>query len=472
MRKKVRNVIIIGAAGRDFHNFNTFFRHNKNYNVVAFTAEQIPGIDDRMYPKELAGEDLYPKGIKIYPESKLAELIKEFDVDDCVFAYSDKPYAYVMGISAIVNAAGANFWLMGPNDTMVKSKKPVIAVGATRTGCGKSQTSRKIIEYLVGMGFRVVAVRHPMPYDPDLNKQIVQRFACVDDLKYQNCTIEEMEEYEPHVVTKRNVIYAGVDYEAILKGGKTKDPQTGKWVEMAGAENDPDGCDIVLWDGGNNDFPFYVPDLTIGVADPLRPGAEVSYYPGEVVARMADVIVINKIDSASLDNINTVRANLRKINPTAKQIDAASILTVDKPELLKGKKVLVVEDGPTLTHGEMKIGAGTVAALKHGAELVDPRPYVVGKLAETFKIYPNIGTLLPAMGYGKEQMKDLEKTIANTPCDAVVIGTPIDLPRFIKIKQPVVKVGYELQEIGTPTLKEVLDDFVAQHNLKPKRRRK
>ena len=472
MRKKVRNVIIIGAAGRDFHNFNTFFRHNKNYNVVAFTAEQIPGIDDRMYPKELAGEDLYPKGIRIYPESKLAELIKEFDVDDCVFAYSDKPYAYVMGISAIVNAAGANFWLMGPKDTMVKSKKPVIAVGATRTGCGKSQTSRKIIEYLVGMGFRVVAVRHPMPYDPDLNKQIVQRFACVDDLKYQNCTIEEMEEYEPHVVTKRNVIYAGVDYEAILKGGKTKDPQTGKWVEMAGAENDPDGCDIVLWDGGNNDFPFYVPDLTIGVADPLRPGAEVSYYPGEVVARMADVIVINKIDSASLDNINTVRANLRKINPTAKQIDAASILRVDKPELLKGKKVLVVEDGPTLTHGEMKIGAGTVAALKHGAELVDPRPYVVGKLAETFKIYPNIGTLLPAMGYGAEQMKDLEKTIANTPCDAVVVGTPIDLPRFIKIKQPVVKVGYELQEIGTPTLKEVLDEFVAKHNLKPKRRKK
>ncbi len=472
MRKKVRNVIIIGAAGRDFHNFNTFFRHNKNYNVVAFTAEQIPGIDDRMYPKELAGEDLYPKGIRIYPESKLAELIKEYDVDDCVFAYSDKPYAYVMGISAIVNAAGANFWLMGPKDTMVKSKKPVIAVGATRTGCGKSQTSRKIIEYLVGMGFRVVAVRHPMPYDPDLNKQIVQRFACVDDLKYQNCTIEEMEEYEPHVVTKRNVIYAGVDYEAILKGGKTKDPQTGKWVEMAGAENDPDGCDIVLWDGGNNDFPFYVPDLTIGVADPLRPGAEVSYYPGEVVAHMADVIVINKIDSASLENINTVRANLRKINPTAKQIDAASILTVDKPELLKGKKVLVVEDGPTLTHGEMKIGAGTVAALKHGAELVDPRPYTVGKLSETFKIYPNIGTLLPAMGYGAEQMKDLEKTIANTPCDAVVIGTPIDLPRFIKIKQPVVKVGYELQEIGTPTLKEVLDEFVAKHNLKPKRRKK
>ena len=472
-QKKVRNVIIIGAAGRDFHNFNTFFRHNKNYNVVAFTAEQIPGIDDRMYPKELAGEDLYPKGIKIYPESMLTELIQKFDVDDCVFAYSDKPYSYVMGVSAIVNAAGANFWLMGPKDTMIPSKKPVIAVGATRTGCGKSQTSRKIIEYLVGMGFRVVAVRHPMPYDPDLNKQIVQRFACVDDLKYQNCTIEEMEEYEPHVVTKRNVIYAGVDYEAILKGGKTKDPQTGKWVEMAGAEKDPDGCDIVLWDGGNNDFPFYVPDLTIGVADPLRPGAEVSYYPGEVVARMADVIVINKIDSASLENINIVRKNLREINPNAIQIDAASILTVDKPELLKGKRVLVVEDGPTLTHGEMKIGAGTVAAQKYGAaELVDPRPYTVGELTTTFERYPNIGTLLPAMGYGAQQMKDLEKTIANTPCDAVVIGTPIDLPRFIKIKQPVVKVGYELQEIGTPTLKEVLDDFIAKHNLKPRRRRK
>lgn len=457
MRKKVRNVIIIGAAGRDFHNFNTFFRHNKNYNVVAFTAEQIPGIDDRMYPKELAGEDLYPKGIKIYPESKLTELIKEFDVDDCVFAYSDKPYAYVMGVSAIVNAAGANFWLMGPKDTMVKSKKPVIAVGATRTGCGKSQTSRRIIEYLVEMGFRVVAVRHPMPYDPDLNKQKVQRFAEVADLKKHNCTIEEMEEYEPHVVTKRNVIYAGVDYEAILRA----------------AEQDPDGCDIVLWDGGNNDFPFYQPDLTIGVADPLRPGAEVSYYPGEVVARMADVIVINKIDSASLENINKVRENLRKINPNAMLIDAASTLTVDKPELIKGKRVLVVEDGPTLTHGEMKIGAGTVAAMKHGAaELIDPRPYTVGKLSETFEIYPNIGTLLPAMGYGEEQMKDLEKTIAKTPCDAVVIGTPIDLPRFIKIKQPVVKVGYELQEIGTPTLKEVLDDFVAKHNLKPKRRKK
>lgn len=471
--KKVRNVIIIGAAGRDFHNFNTFFRHNKNYNVVAFTAEQIPGIDNRTYPKELAGEDLYPAGIPIRPESQLTELIKEYDVDDCVFAYSDKPYAYVMGVSAIVNAAGANFWLMGPKDTMVKSKKPLIAVGATRTGCGKSQTSRRIIEYLTGLGLRVVAIRHPMPYDPNLNNQIVQRFADVSDLKKQNCTIEEMEEYEPHVVTKRNVIYAGVDYEAILKGGKTRDPQTGEWIEMAGAEKDPDGCDIVLWDGGNNDFPFYVPDLTIGVADPLRPGAEVSYYPGEVVARMADVIVINKIDSASLENINAVRANLAKINPKAQIIDAASTLTVDNPELIKGKRVLVVEDGPTLTHGEMKIGAGTVAAMKCGAaELVDPRPYTVGELTTTFERYPNIGTLLPAMGYGEQQMKDLEKTINNTDCDAVVIGTPIDLQRFIKIKKPCTRVGYELQEIGTPTLKEVLDKFIAEHNIKPRRKRK
>jgi len=446
-----KNVIIIGAAGRDFHNFNTYFRHNSNYNVVAFTAEQIPGIDNRPYPKELAGEDLYPKGIPIYKESELPELIKKFHVDDCIFAYSDKPYNYVMGVSAIVNAAGANFVLMGPKETMLKSTKPVIAVGATRTGCGKSQTSRKIIEYLVAMGLRVVAVRHPMPYDPDLNKQRVQRFASVEDLKKHNCTIEEMEEYEPHVVTKRNVIYAGVDYEAILRE----------------AEKDPDGCDIVLWDGGNNDFPFYVPDLFVGVADPLRPGAEISYYPGEVVARMADVIVINKIDSASLENINQVRQNLAKLNPKAIIVDAASVLTVDKPELIKGKRVLVVEDGPTLTHGEMKIGAGTVAAMKYGATAyIDPRPYTVGSLKDTFATYPGIGALLPAMGYGEAQMKDLEKTIANTPCDAVIIGTPIDLPRFCKINQPVVKVGYELQEIGKPTLEDILNEFVKKHNLK------
>jgi predicted GTPase len=443
-----KNVIIIGAAGRDFHNFNTYFRGNASYNVVAFTAAQIPDIDGRKYPKELAGEDLYPAGIPIFAEEDLPKLIKELKVDDCVFSYSDVPYARVMNVSAIVNTAGANFLLLGPRDTMVASTKPVIAVGATRTGCGKSQTSRRIIEILMEKGLKVVAVRHPMPYG-DLNAQKVQRFATVQDLKKHECTIEEMEEYEPHVV-RGNVIYAGVDYEAILRA----------------AEVDPDGCDVILWDGGNNDFPFFKPDLMIGVADPLRPGAEVSYYPGEVVARMSDVIVINKIDSASLENINAVRANLAKINPTAIIVDGASPLTVDKPELIRGKRVLVVEDGPTLTHGEMKIGAGVVAALKFGAaELVDPRPYTVGRLSETFRIYPNIGTLLPAMGYGDEQIRDLEKSIENTPCDAVVIATPIDLSRIVKINKPTVKVGYDLQEIGTPNLTGILDEFVKKHNL-------
>ncbi|MCB9015532.1 MAG: GTPase [Lentimicrobiaceae bacterium] len=443
-----KNVIIIGAAGRDFHNFNTYYRGNANYNVVAFTAAQIPDIDGRKYPKELAGEDLYPAGIPIYAEQDLPKLIKELKADDCVFSYSDVPYPRVMNMSAIVNSAGANFILLGPRDTMVTSTKPVIAVGATRTGCGKSQTSRRIIEILMEKGLKVVAIRHPMPYG-DLNAQKVQRFATVEDLKKHKCTIEEMEEYEPHVV-RGNVIYAGVDYEAIVRA----------------AEVDPDGCDVILWDGGNNDFPFYKPDLMIGVADPLRPGAEVSYYPGEVVARMSDVIVINKIDSASLENINAVRANLAKINPTAVVVDGASPLTVDKPELIRGKRVLVVEDGPTLTHGEMKIGAGVVAALKFGAgELVDPRPYTVGKLSETFRIYPNIGTLLPAMGYGEEQVRDLEKTIENTPCDAVVIATPIDLSRIVKINKPTVKVGYDLQEIGTPNLSGIIDEFVKKHNL-------
>jgi predicted GTPase len=443
-----RNVIIIGAAGRDFHNFNTFFRGNALYNVVAFTAAQIPDIDGRAYPKELAGADMYPNGIPIVAESDLVKLIKDLKVDDCVFSYSDVPYARVMSLSAVVNTAGANFMLLGPRETMVKSTKPVIAVGATRTGCGKSQTSRKVVELLMAKGLKVVAVRHPMPYG-DLNEQKVQRFATVEDLKKHKCTIEEMEEYEPHVV-RGNVIYAGVDYEAILRA----------------AEQDPDGCDVVLWDGGNNDFPFYKPDLMIGVADPHRPGAEVSYYPGEVVARMSDVIVINKIDTADMENIQKVRDNIARINPNAIVIDGASPLTVDHPELIRGKKVLVIEDGPTLTHGEMKIGAGTVAAKKFGAaELVDPRPYAVGKLAETFRIYPNIGTLLPAMGYGEEQVKDLERTIENTPCDVVVIATPIDLNRIVKINKPNVKVGYDLQEIGKPDLTEVINDFVKKHNL-------
>ncbi|OFX85700.1 MAG: GTPase [Bacteroidetes bacterium GWF2_33_16] len=446
-----KNVIIIGAAGRDFHNFNTYYRDNADYNVVAFTAAQIPDIDGRKYPAQLAGK-LYPKGIPIFAQDELPRLIKDLKAEDCVFSYSDVPYQVVMNISALVNACGANFVLLGPGKTMIKSTKPVIAVGAVRTGCGKSQTSRRIIELLMEQGLKVVAIRHPMPYG-DLVAQKVQRFATVKDLAKHKCTIEEMEEYEPHVV-RGNVIYAGVDYEAIVRA----------------AEKDPDGCDVILWDGGNNDFPFYKPDLMVTVVDPHRPGHELSYYPGEATLRLADYVVINKMDSADAKDIQTVRENIAKVNPTAIVVDGASPLTIDKPELVRGKRVLVVEDGPTLTHGEMKIGAGTVAARKCGAaELVDPRPYAVGKLAETFRIYPNIGTLLPAMGYGDQQIKDLEATIAKTPCDAVVIATPIDLNRIVKIKKPTVKVGYDLQEIGQPDLRQAVTEFVKAHKLAKKK---
>jgi len=442
-----KNVIIIGAAGRDFHNFNTYYRGNEDYNVVAFTAAQIPDIDGRKYPVELAG-DLYPDGIPIYAEAELPQLIKDLNIDDCVFSYSDVTYDKVMGVSAIVNAAGANFVLLGPEDTMVKSTKPVIAVGAVRTGCGKSQTSRKVIEYMMAKGLKVVAIRHPMPYG-NLAEQAVQRFATVEDLAKHKCTVEEMEEYEPHVV-RGNVIYAGVDYEAIVRA----------------AENDPDGCDIILWDGGNNDFPFYKPDLNMTVVDPHRPGHELKYYPGEVTLRLSDVAVINKMDSASPEGIQTVRENIHKVAPNAIVVDAASPIAVDDPSVIKGKKVLVVEDGPTLTHGEMKLGAGTVAAQKFGAaEIIDPRPFVVGKLAETFEIYPNIGVLLPAMGYSDQQLKDLETSINNTECDSVVIGTPIDLQRIVNIKKPSTRVYYDLQEIGQPSLEGILNDFVAEHKL-------
>ncbi len=440
-----QNVIIIGAAGRDFHNFNTYFRKNSAYNVVAFTAAQIPDIDGRKYPSELAG-DMYPSGIPIFAEEELPRLIAELKADICVFSYSDVRYAKVMEMSAIVNASGANFMLLGPKDTMIKSTKPVIAVVATRTGCGKSQTSRKVVEYLMEKGFKVVAVRHPMPYG-DLVAQKVQRFATVEDLAIHKCTVEEMEEYEPHVV-RGNVIYAGVDYEAIVRA----------------AEKDPSGCDVILWDGGNNDFAFFKPDLTITVADPHRPGNELSYYPGEVNLRMADVVVINKMDSAAPEGIQTVRENTNKVNPNAIIIDGASPIRVDNPELIKGKRVLVVEDGPTLTHGEMKLGAGIIAAQKYGAaKIVDPRPYTVGKLSETFRIYPHIGTLLPAMGYGAEQLKDLETTINNTDCDTVIIGTPIDLRRIVKINKPATRVHYDLQEIGDPTIGSVLNDFIAKY---------
>ena len=444
---KKKNIIIIGAAGRDFHNFNTVYRDNDHYNVVAFTAAQIPDIDGRKYPAELAGS-LYPEGITIYSQDKLEELIKEFNVDECVFAYSDVNYQDLMNISAIVNAAGADFSLLGPKNTQVKSTKPVISVCAVRTGAGKSQTSRKVIELLMEKGLKVIAIRHPMPYG-DLVAQKVQRFATVEDLKKHKCTIEEMEEYEPHV-ERGNVIYAGVDYEAILRE----------------AENDPDGCDVILWDGGNNDFSFYKEDLAITIVDPHRPGHGLSYYPGEVSLRLADVAVINKVDSASQEGIATVEENISKVNPNALVIKADSKISVDNPDIIRGKRVLVVEDGPTLTHGEMSIGAGTVAAKRVGVEeLVDPRPYTVGTLKDTFEKYPNIGQLLPAMGYGEQQLKDLEETIDRTECDAVIIGTPIDLSRVMNIDKPYTRVHYELDEVSSPNLEDVINDFVKEHKL-------
>lgn len=430
-----KNVLIMGAAGRDFHNFNVFYRNNPDYNVVAFTATQIPNIEGRMYPKQLAGK-LYPNGIKIYEESKLEELIKKLKVDEVVFSYSDVPFEYVMTKASIVNAAGVSFRLLGAAETQVKSTKPVVAVLAVRTGCGKSQTSRKIVEVLTKAGKKVVAIRHPMPYG-DLVKQRVQRFATYADLKKHNCTIEEIEEYEPHIA-RGGVIYAGVDYEAILREAEKE-------------------ADVILWDGGNNDFSFYKADVTFTVVDPHRPGHELRYYPGNTSLRLADCAIINKIDSADAANINIVRENIQMINPKASIIEAASPVTVEKPELIRGKRVLVVEDGPTLTHGEMKYGAGTVAAQKLGAkEIVDPRPYTVKSITETYKKYPNIGTLLPAMGYGKQQMKDLETTINRTKCDTVVIGTPIDLSRYIKINKPHTRVKYDLQEIGAITVETIL----------------
>ncbi len=443
-----RNVIIIGAAGRDFHNFNTYYRANPAYNVVAFTAAQIPDIAGRKYPPALSGP-LYPAGIPIYDEKDLPRLIRDLQADECVFAYSDVPYRKVMATGAIVEAAGASFTMLGPKDTQLKSTKPVIAVCAVRTGSGKSQTSRRVIELLMAQGLKVVAVRHPMPYG-DLVAQKVQRFAELSDLAKHHCTVEEMEEYEPHVV-RGNVIYAGVDYEAILRA----------------AEADPQGCDVILWDGGNNDFSFYQPDLQITVADPHRAGHELSYYPGEISLRVADVVVINKVDSADYAGIETVRQNIAQVNPGAVVVEAASTLSVDHPEVIKGKKVLAIEDGSTLTHGEMKLGAGVVAAQKYGAAgFVDPRPYVVGKLAETFQTYPGIGVLLPAMGYGEQQLADLEATINRTECEAVVIGTPIDLCRLIHIDKPSTRVYYNLQEIGQPDLQGVLDDFVHKMGLK------
>ena len=432
------NTLIMGAAGRDFHNFNVIYRTNELYNVLAFTATQIPDIEGRVYPPSLAG-DLYPDGIPIHDESELETLIQELNIEEVVFSYSDISHENVMHKASKVMAAGAHFKMLGGSATMVNSTKPVIAVCAVRTGCGKSQTTRRVAEILKNGGKNVVVIRHPMPYG-DLAKQTVQRFATLDDLQKYDCTIEEMEEYEPHISTG-TIVYAGVDYEAIVREAEKE-------------------ADIILWDGGNNDLPFYKPDLLIVVTDPHRPGHELEYYPGETNLLMADVVIVNKIDTADPESIDEVRWNIRATNPDAVIIDAASPIKVEDPSLISGKKAIGVEDGPTLTHGEMDYGAGMVEAEKFGAsEVVDPRPYLTGKLKETFDHYPDIGTLLPAMGYGGEQIKDLETTIAKTECDVVIFGTPIDLRRIIDIKQPSVRVTYSLQEIGKPTLTDVLKTY-------------
>jgi predicted GTPase len=428
-------ILIMGAAGRDFHNFNVFFRDRESYQVVAFTATQIPNIEGRLYPPELAGS-LYPQGIPIYPEEQLEELIREHEVDQVVFAYSDVTHECVMHKASQVLAAGADYCLMGVRHTMLKSNKPVVAVCAVRTGAGKSQTTRRVAEILQDMGHKVVVVRHPMPYG-DLAKQTSQRFADYADLERHQCTIEEREEYEPHI-DRGIVVYAGVDYGVILRQAEKE-------------------ADIVLWDGGNNDLPFYDPDLMIVVADPHRAGHELRYHPGEANLRLADVVVINKIDTANLADVSAVRANVRSVNPDAVLVDAASPILVQDPRAITGKRVLVVEDGPTLTHGEMAYGAGVVAARRFGAaEIIDPRPFAVGSILQTFEKYPNIGPLLPAMGYGDEQIKDLEETIANTPAELVIVGTPIDLRRIVNIQQPTQRVRYDLQVIGRPRLDEIL----------------
>jgi predicted GTPase len=432
---EIQKVVIMGAAGRDFHNFNTYFRDNESFRVIAFTATQIPDIEGRTYPAALAGP-LYPDGIPIYPESDLVDLIEKHDVDQVIFAYSDVPHEYVMHKASQVLAAGADFRLMGVRNTRLKSTKPVVAVCAVRTGSGKSQTTRRVSLILRDMGYRVAIVRHPMPYG-DLVGQAVQRFADYADLEKQNCTIEEREEYEPHLANGM-IVYAGVDYERILR--------------QAEAE-----ADVVLWDGGNNDVAFYQADLYIVVADPHRPGHETSYHPGETNVHLADVFVINKVDTADPENVIAVRESLRAINPDAVMIEAASPLIVDDPAAIRGKRVLVVEDGPTLTHGEMAYGAGWVAARRFGAkEIVDPRPFAVGSIVETYAKYPTTGSVLPAMGYGQKQIKELEQTINNADCDLVLIGTPIGLDRLIEIDRPSQRVMYELQEIGRPTLADVL----------------
>ncbi|MGB9684636.1 MAG: cyclic 2,3-diphosphoglycerate synthase [Candidatus Bathyarchaeales archaeon] len=440
-RRAKTRVIIMGAAGRDFHNFNVYFRDNDAYEVVAFTATQIPGIEGRIYPPELAGKN-YPEGIPIYPEEELARLIRENDIDQVVFAYSDVSHEYVMHKASIALANGADFRLMGPKTTMLKARVPVVSVGAVRTGSGKSQTSRQVAKILKSKGLNVVVIRHPMPYG-DLRRQICQRFATYEDLDRYECTIEEREEYEPHI-DNGVVVYAGVDYEKILREAEKE-------------------ADVIVWDGGNNDLPFYKPDLHIVVADPHRAGHEVRYHPGEANLRMANVVIINKVDTASLENVNRVKENIRAVNPNAIILEAASPITADKPELIRGKRVLVIEDGPTLTHGNMPYGAATIVAKQFDAnELADPRPFAVGSIKEAYKKYPHLGAVLPALGYGERQISELKETIARTPCDVVVIGTPVDLRRVMTINKPTVRVKYELKVLGPMSLEQVLDDFLGK----------
>jgi predicted GTPase len=435
-----QRVLIMGAAGRDFHNFNVFFRNNPRFQVVAFTATQIPDIEGRLYPAVLAGE-LYPQGIPIYAEAELDRLVRELAVDQVIFAYSDVSHETVMHKGSQVLAAGADYRLMGPKHTMLQSSKPVIAVCAVRTGSGKSQTTRRVCDILRAAGQQVVAVRHPMPYG-DLAAQAVQRFASYADLERHNCTIEEREEYEPHI-DRGVIVYAGVDYEAILRQAEQE-------------------ADVIVWDGGNNDLPFYQPDLHIVVADPHRPGHELGYHPGEANLRMANVVVINKIDTADLDGVTAVRDSIRQVNPNAVVVEAASPIFVDDPAAICGKDVLVVEDGPTLTHGEMAYGAGLVAARRFGAaRIIDPRPWAVGSIAATFAKYSGTGPVLPAMGYGDQQQADLQETINDTPCDLVIVATPIDLSRVVEINRPTQRVHYELQEIGQPDLAGILREWLA-----------
>jgi len=436
LRKK--RVLIMGAAGRDFHNFNTYFRGNEEYEVVAFTATQIPDIEDRQYPPQLAGE-LYPEGIPIRNEKDLPQIIAEEEIDQVFFSYSDVAHQYVMERASLVNAAGAEFVLLSPESTTLESEKPLISITAVRTGCGKSQTTRRVTDILRAKGYRLAVIRHPMPYG-DLNEQRCQRFATYEDMDKYDCTIEEREEYEPHI-DRGNVVFAGVDYEEILRKAEEE-------------------ADVIVWDGGNNDFSFYKADLNIVLTDPLRSGHERSYYPGNVSIRLSDGVVINKVETATPEKVNAVRESVAELAPEATIIEAASPIKVEAPGVIKGRKVLVIEDGPTLTHGGMDLGAGTLAARKFGArETIDPKPHARGSLEETFQTYPEVENLLPAMGYGKEQVRDLERTIAACKPEAVVIGTPIDLRRLIDFDVPTTRVTYELQEIGEPTLEDLLSEL-------------